>query len=151
MRQRILVGVLVVAAACAKQETPAADTAAAAPPPPKALALADVAGNWTQKAYKEGTDSLMVTGDVSGTADAAGWMITLPGRKAMPMTVSVDGDSMMTASGPYESVLRKGVQVTTNGVLRMKDGMLVGSTTAHYTVKTADSVLHLRMELTRKP
>ena len=45
----------------------------------------------------------------------------------MPMQVTADGDSIMTATGPYESVLRPGVQVSTAGVLRLVDGKLVGA------------------------
>lgn len=44
----------------------------------------------------------------------------------MPVLVTVDGDSVMTMSGPFESVLRKGVQVTTSNVSRLVDGKLVG-------------------------
>jgi hypothetical protein len=49
----------------------------------------------------------------------------------------------MTQAGPYPSVRRKGVQVTTDGVMRLQAGSLVGTNTAHYKVKTADSVLVL--------
>ncbi len=69
----------------------------------------------------------------------------------MPVTVTVSGDSVMTMVGPYDSILRKGVKVTTEGVLHMKDGMMMGTSTAHYTVKTADSVRYLMVEATRKP
>ena len=69
----------------------------------------------------------------------------------MPVRVTVDGDSIMTASGPYESVLRKGVQVTTQSVLRRQDGKLVGMTIARYQGAAADSVVRLRTELTRAP
>ena len=67
----------------------------------------------------------------------------------MPVRVTVSGDSIMTATGPYESVLRKGVQVTTDGVLRKQDGKLVGISTAHYRTAGADSVVRLRIEMTR--
>ena len=52
-------------------------------------------------------------------------------------------------AGPYESVLRKGVQVKTTTVFRLQDGKLVGTTVAHYTTKGADSVRNLRAEGTR--
>jgi hypothetical protein len=41
------------------------------------------------------------------------------------------------------------VQVTIHGVMRMQNGMLVGSTVAHYAVKTPDSVLTLHTQATR--
>jgi hypothetical protein len=46
-------------------------------------------------------------------------------------------------------VRRKGVQVTTTGGLRLQNGNLVGTNTAHYKVKTADSVLVLNTTATR--
>jgi hypothetical protein len=52
---------------------------------------------------------------------------------------------------PYESVLRKGVKVTTQGVMHLTGGKLVGNTTAHYATTKPDSVAHLRMEGTRNP
>jgi hypothetical protein len=68
----------------------------------------------------------------------------------MPIRVTVDGDSVMAASGPYESVLRKGVQVSTSSVFRKAaDGKLVGITLARYQSAGADSVARLRAEMTR--
>ena len=141
-------GLLVLA--CAKQEqAPAMDTAAAAPPPPAAFSVAEAAGTWNYVA-KSQSDSVLVTAELNATADPAGWTLVFPGRPALPMTVTVSGDSAMTKMAPYKSVLRKGVMVTTDGVLRMSGGKLVGTGVAHYSVKTADSVLHLVIEATRK-
>jgi hypothetical protein len=92
---------------------------------------------------------VLVTAEVTAGADASSWTIKLPGRDPMPVRVTVDGDSVMTAAGPYESVLRKGVQVTTDGVLRMQGGKLVGTTVARYQSAGADSVVRLRTEMTR--
>jgi hypothetical protein len=63
----------------------------------------------------------------------------------------VDGDSIVSESGPFESVLRKGVQVNTRVVSRLQDGKLVGRTTARYQVSGADTVAHLNFEGTRVP
>jgi hypothetical protein len=65
--------------------------------------------------------------------------------------VTVDADSIMTEAGPYPSVRRRGTQVSTNGVMRLQGGSLVGSTTAHFKVKTPDSVLVLTTTATRAP
>jgi hypothetical protein len=62
--------------------------------------------------------------------------------------LAVDADSVVTEAGPYESVLRKGVQVTTTTVTRYQNGALVGTTTARYSAGP-DSVLQLRFEGTR--
>ena len=129
---------------------PAAAPAAVAAPPP-AFSFADAAGKWTYVAKTPKGDTVLVTAELNATADGKGWALTFPKRAPIPMTVTVSGDSAMTSAGPYESVLRKGVKVTTDGVIRMKDGKLVGTSTAHYSVKTADSVRALIIEATRKP
>lgn len=152
MRRYPLAAVVLLVFACAKQEkAPAADSAAAAPPPPPAFSLADAAGTWTYVAKSATGDTTLVTAEIAGTADPASWTLSFKGRKPMPLKVTVSGDSLITAAGPYESILRKGVQVSTDGALHMSGGKLVGTTTAHYSVKTADSVRHLIVEATRKP
>jgi hypothetical protein len=161
MRSIAFLSCAVLLAACAKTGEKPADSAAAAPaatpaaapaaaPAPAAtISLADLAGKWTQQARREGSDSVLVTAEVNAGADASSWTIKLPGRAVMPVRVTVNGDSIMTSTGPYESVLRKGVQVTTDGVLHKQDGKLVGINTAHYKTAGADSVVRLRIEMTR--
>ena len=142
---------LILAVACSSAEkTPAADSPAAVAPAPTIM-LADVAGKWAYRAMGEASDSVLVNAELNATADATGWTITLPGRPPTAMEVRVDGDSIMSTTGTFESVLRKGVQVMTTGVLRMRDGKLVGTTVAHYTTTAADSVTRLRVEATRMP
>ena len=68
-----------------------------------------------------------------------------------PYVCVVDGDSVMTEAGPFESNRRAGVQVSTRSVLRHVDGRLVGTTRASYATTGADSVLMLRTEATRAP
>jgi hypothetical protein len=135
---------------CAKTETPPAEPPAP-PPAPPAINLADLAGTWTVVVKGEGSDSTLVTYPMTATASETGWMVTLPNRPPMALQVTASGDSIMTSLGPFESVLRKGVQVTTQGVLRLQDGKLVGPTVAHYKTAVADSVTRLRTEATRTP
>ena len=130
---------------------PAADTTAVAPPAPAPIALADVAGKWTVRVMPEMGDSTLATYTLNATADGAGWTMTPPKRKPIPLTVSAAGDSITTDGGPFESILRKGVQVTAHAVMRLRDGKLVGMTTAHYATKGPDSVRVLRQEGTRAP
>jgi hypothetical protein len=155
MRFLALLCCAAVAAGCSKPEqTPVQDTTAVVtPPPPAPISLADVAGTWTVRSMAEGSDSVLVTTTMVATADTTGWTITLPGRaKPVPSrVVAVSGDSIVTEAGPYESVLRKGVQVTTQSVMRLRDGKLVGTTVAHYKTAAADSVVRLRTEGTRAP
>jgi hypothetical protein len=87
---------------------------------------------------------------MTATTDPAGWSIKLPDRaESIPVhIVAVNGDSIAWRAGPYASALRQGVTVTTEGVSRIQNGMLVGRTTAHYS-GGPDSVLIVRTRGTR--
>jgi hypothetical protein len=137
-----------------KQEPPMESTAAApeTPAAPAPIALADIAGKWSVRTMAESGDSTLVSYELVASGDTSGWSLNFPKRKPVPMrVVAVAGDSVVTEAGPFESVLRKGIKVTTNSVLRLQDGKLVGTTTAHYATSGADSVRNLRMEGTRAP
>jgi hypothetical protein len=156
-----------ILAGCAKKENAAADTSSAMPSStttttttttsssstnvaPAPINLADVAGKWDVRAVPTSGDTTPTNYVMTATATPSGWTIAFPGRKAaVPLNVSVEGDSIIVAAGPYASVRRKGVQVTTNGAMRLQNGSLVGMTTAHYNVKTPDSVLTLNTTGTR--
>ena len=147
MRRIAIIGCCTAAVVgCAKTETKAPAVSQA--PPPPALALADVAGKWTVRGMNEAKDSTLVTYQLNATADTSGWTITFPNRKQpIPVRVTtVGGDSLVIEAGPYASVLRKGVQVSTHGVLRLQGGKLVGLTLAHYTTSKPDSVRRIAME-----
>ena len=116
---------------------------------PAAFSLADVAGTWHVTGKVEGSDK-EVKYDMVATSDRDGWSIKFPGRDPVPMRiVAVEGDSIVSEAGPFESVVRKGVQVRTNSVSRLQNGKLVGTTIAHYPTKGADSVAHITFEGTR--
>ena len=159
MRPLIILCCAVAVVGCAKKETPAADTAAVAPappPPPPALKLSDVTGKWNVTGKNEAGDSTLVTYTFTAAPDSTKWTMQFTGKTARKdkypvRVVAVSGDSVVIRTGPFPSVLRKNVKVTSDGVLRLRDGKLVGVTTAHYTVKTADSVRKLVMEGTRAP
>lgn len=145
-----------VLAGCAKKDNAAVDTSAASStatttaPAPAPLNLADVAGKWDMRSVPTtGKDTSATTYVLTATSNTSGWTIKFPGRAAIPATVTVDGDSFVIEAGPYPSVRRKGVQVTTHSVNRLQNGSIVGTTTAHYKVKTADSVLTLSNTGTR--
>ena len=145
-------------AACAKADKTASDSAAgtvdsaAMAPAPKAFALADVAGKWNVVATPQsGKDTSVTKFVLTATGEPTGWTITFPGRAPNAVVVELSGDSIIATSGPYESVRRKGTQVTTNSSYHLQDGKLVGTTTAHYKTKSADSVLTLKTEGTRAP
>jgi hypothetical protein len=133
---------------CAKTENKAPEVAQT-PAPPPAITLADVAGKWAVKGMNEARDTTIVTYELTATADTSGWRIAFANGRTVQARVAAAGDSVMIDAGPYESVLRRGVQVTTHGVLRLQGGKLVGLTVAHYRTTRADSVRHIPMEGTR--
>ena len=145
MRRLSFILAAVCLAACAKKE-PAPDAAQppAAPVAAAPIDLATVAGTWSFKVMPAVGDSVLTTYILVATANTTGWTMYLPKREAMTLQVMVMGDSIMTTSPAYESVLRKGVKVTTNSVFHLVNDQLIGTTMAHYTVKGPDSLVALR-------
>jgi hypothetical protein len=131
---------------------PAGPAAQAAPAPEATISLADIAGKWKVRTMDE-SGSHPVETVWNAMADTSGWTTTAPKRKPEPLrVVAVAGDSIVTESGPRESFILKGVQVTTRNVSRLQDGKLVGVTEAHYTLKDGrDSVARRPSVGTRLP
>jgi len=97
------------------------------------IALADVAGTWILTGTLATEEPTIISYSVVATDSETGWTLHLPDRDALEIRiVSVDGDSIVGHSGPFESILREGVMVTTRTVLRLHGDMLVGSLTATY-------------------
>ena len=148
---------------CAKKDSGRVDTApaaAVAPAPttataagtlaPTPIALADLAGTWKFRSVPQsGPDTTATESTLTSAGDK--WTQTYSTGLKVPLHVAVSGDSVITDAGPFASVRRKGLQVTTHGVLRKEGDKLVGTTTAHYKTKGADSVLVLRTEGSRAP
>ncbi|HET6340988.1 MAG TPA: hypothetical protein VFG78_02260 [Gemmatimonadota bacterium] len=127
-------------------EEPAADTVAAA----ATISLADVAGTWDVRSVPEtGADTTATVYQIQATAD--GWTLYLPDRDPIEAAVTTSGDSIIVDAGPFESVRRAGLMVSTRGVFRLEGDRLVGTTVAHYETSEADSVLRLHVEGTRAP
>ena len=156
---RLLFCVAMVAA-CPKPATQgAAESAAPAPPPATAttppgagtISFADVAGKWNMRSVPESGDTTPTTYVLEAKADSAGWMLRFPNGPNVPVHAIAAGDSIVMHAGPYASVRRKGVQVTTESVLRRQGDRVVGATVAHYKTTGPDSVLRLRSEGTRAP
>ncbi|MDH4046417.1 MAG: hypothetical protein OEW06_18370 [Gemmatimonadota bacterium] len=137
---------LVVGCAPAEEQpaTDMADTQAA-------VSLADFAGVWAVTAMPETSDSALTTFDLVATDAMDGWSMNPPNREPIPMrVVLVDGDSVVSETGPYASLLRDGVMVTLRSVTRLDGGMLTGTFVAHYATTSADSVVSGRMHGMRK-
>ncbi|MGH7711861.1 MAG: hypothetical protein ACREOG_11295 [Gemmatimonadaceae bacterium] len=149
MRRVMLAAAVFAIAACAPKEQPA-DTMATATPPAPTIALSDVAGTWAARVMPEMGDSTVLTYELTASADPTAWTITFPGRPPVAIRPTVDGDSILVEAGPYESALRKGVQVSTTGAFRLVNGELHGTTIAHYQTTGADSVARFRTVATKK-
>ncbi len=149
MRSFALVSIAALLAACVKTETSTpVDTGAAAMAPAPAAApaaapidLKSVAGKYRVTSRGQAPETTVVTYELNATGDTTGWTITYPNRAAVPVRiVSVSGDSIVAETGPFTSVRRAGVPVTTRTTYRWQNGQLVGTTVAHYDVKGPDTV-----------
>lgn len=161
---RIAAAVILIG--CGTSDQPAADSAATVGTPESGttastsggtmasapIVLSEVAGNWKFRATPtSGTDTTVTEYTLSATNTTEGWKITYSNGQVVPVKVVASGDSLITTAGPFKSVRRKGVDVTTNGVFRRDGDRLVGTSVAHYKQSGADSVLTLRVEGTRAP
>ena len=139
----------------------AADSAAAAnsagamtatPMASASLALSDIAGKWMVRSVPQGgTDTTATEFTLTATGTTEGWTFAYKNGLTVPVRVMVAGDSVVTDAGPYKSVRRKGVDVTTHGSFRKNGDKIVGMTMAKYNTKGADSTLMLRTEGVRIP
>jgi hypothetical protein len=134
---------LVAIAACAKKEEEAP------PPPPAAPTVADFAGTWNASVLMEGTPDT-VKSTLTGAADGT-WTMSLEGRPNIPLTVSMSGDSLVTQSAEYESVLRKGVMVTVRTAAVQMNGMMHGNVEATYKSAAGDTVVKGTITGTKAP
>jgi len=150
----------VLLAGCAKKDNAAVDTSAttvastttaAAPAAPAPINLADVAGKWNMQSVPASGDTTPTKYVLNATSSTSGWTFNFAGRPPVPLTVKTDGDSIQTTSAQYSSVRRKGVKVITTGWWHLQNGTLSGTTTAHYAVKTPDSVMVLNSRGTKAP
>jgi hypothetical protein len=144
--------ILVIAGCAGSDEQPdvAADSLPPAPAGTPAISAADVAGKWNVEVMPENSDSVTLRYVMTASADTAGWSIQFPDRTD-PVKVQVlliDGDSIVTRTGPFPSALRKGVTVTTESVSRMQGGEMTARHVAHYS-QGPDSVVVLRSRATR--
>jgi hypothetical protein len=121
-----------------------ADTLAAGGGP---ISLSAIAGRWEMEAVPETGDRSPTKFVVTAADVPRGWTITFPKRPPIPLMIrSVEGDSIVTEAGPYESARRSGIQVRTYGVIRQAGDRLVGRIVAHYRTDAADSVQTFRIE-----
>jgi hypothetical protein len=133
---RVLTAVLcsLILVACGtRDEEPAAGTEAAA----ATSSLADVAGTWSNVVTLEGVNE-PVPSTMSGSAAGDDWTMSLSDRENIPLQVHMKGDSLITQSADYESILRPGVMVDVRTASLLRDGDLVGNVVATYTTASGE-------------
>ena len=146
----------VLLAGCAREEAvedegEAAMDTVAAEPEPAGISAADFTGTWIVDAQSENGQAVPQF-ELVATAERSGWEMRFPDREPIALRiVEMGGDSVVTEAGPYESVLRPGVQVLTRGVYRLEGDRLIGTVVARYQTTEADSVVTVYSEGTRKP
>jgi hypothetical protein len=139
---------LLIACGNGREQPPAEDAAGGDAAPGDTSAFA---GTWSMRVMPESRDTTVLTFTLNATGGSEGWTLSFLDRPPIPVTVvSRDEDDATIEAGPYESPLRKGVQVRIRSEMRLDGGKLVGETTAHYDVTTPDSVVRLRVEGTRQ-
>lgn len=138
-----LIATLLTACGPAEQAAPGGDEPETAGP-----TLADFAGTWDNQTMVEGVAD-PVPSTLHGSADASGWTMDLEGRPGLPLTVSMNGDSLIAESGQYESILREGVMVTIRTASVLQDGALVGNMVARYETPDGEEVVRGTMRATR--
>lgn len=134
MQRLSLLPCVLLFAACASEQPPEE----MAPAAPAGLMASDVAGQWSFVSVLESGDTVPST--MIASEDLSGWKLVLEGRDTIPTTAMIAGDSVVTTAGPFESVLRPGVMVTSTIVTRLVNGQLIGTLTARYEGQGADSV-----------
>ena len=135
---------LLLVAACAKADKPATDAAATAVAAPAAISLQDVAGTWAMKTFREGSDSVLLTFQMTATNSESGWSFTFAGRSpSRCASLPWQGDSLHDRGWSLSERPPEGHQVTTRSVMRLSGGKLVGSTVATY---ASGEELRLRTE-----
>jgi hypothetical protein len=117
MRIPVLTGLIAIAAApCARAQSPAT-----------------LAGTWAGNAYVR--DTAVTTLTLVATADGKSWTLAYGAGAPIPTRVlSWGADSIVTESGPYASVSRKGQTVLTRVVWRLRGDTLSGDFEANYSV-----------------
>ena len=126
----------------AADEQPA-DTAAAT-----SASAVDATGTWNMRAVPtSGSDT---TSTIFQIEVANGvWTLKLPNREPIVANVTADADSFIVEAGPYESVRRAGVTVSTRSVYRINGDQVTGNTVATYQEGATTSELPLTVTGTR--
>ena len=108
----------------------------------------DPNGTWDMRAVPIGTADTTPTNFQLQVANGT-WTLMLPNREPIVAQVVTDADSFVVDAGPYQSVRRQGVTVSTHSVYRVNGDQMSGTTVARYQNAGPDSVLSLNASGTR--
>jgi hypothetical protein len=135
---------------CAQETTEEATDEAADTTAVEGISLADLAGTWNMTTTSTDPSDTFVN-EYQLVIDDAGWTLHYPDRDPVPATAVVEGETIVTDAGPFESVRMPGTMVTTHTVFHLEGDRLVGDVTATWQTAAGDSVAQLRTEGTRAP
>lgn len=138
MRRIAAVVAAVLLTACGNGEQSAPEAAATAEAEP--ASLADFAGAWQYEVTLVGVEE-PVPVTVTGSAEGDDWTMDLEGRPGIPLLVSVAGDSLISQSAEYESVLRPGVTASVRTASVLRDGGLVGNALVTYRTAAGEELV----------
>lgn len=122
------------------------------PPPATGAAptLADFAGTWENVVRLEGVEA-PVSSITRGGSAGTDWTMELEGRPPVRLEVSIRGDSLVTESAGYESILRPGVTTTVRTAAVLRDGGMVGAIQVTYDTPGGPEQVRGTMESRRAP
>jgi hypothetical protein len=144
LRPLTVLMVATVLAGCGTSDQEAADGVSGGP------TLADFAGSWDLRLMPEGAPET-VQARIVGTGSAMGWTLFLEGRDPIPAMARIEGDSLISHSDPYESVLRPGTTVEVRSALILRGDEVTGRFVATYQTAEGEEEVTGTIEGRREP
>jgi hypothetical protein len=145
MQRNIIVASALLLAACAAGDRPQEEELEPVTTAAAAISPADVAGIWDVEVTNVAGDSVLTTYTLHATDSWNGWMMRFHDGQSVDLRImETGGDSLIVEAGPYPSVLRPGVQVSTRTVMRVDGQQMHGSGKATYQLEGGASELPLR-------
>jgi hypothetical protein len=145
MKRRVIVASALLLAACAAGDRPQEEELEPVTTAAAAISPADVAGTWDVEVTNVAGDSVLTTYTLQATDSWSGWTMTFQNGQTVELRITeAGGDSLIVEGGPYPSVLRPGVQVSTRTVMRVNGQQMHGAGMATYQLEGGASELPLR-------
>jgi hypothetical protein len=116
----------------------------------EATSIARFAGTWSGTVTLEGVDE-PVTTTMTGGAAGDDWTMSVPDRESIPLRVHVSGDSLITQSEEYESILRPGVTARVRTASVLRNGEMAGSVLVTYITPDGQEQVRGTVRSTRVP